>query len=333
MRSYFTIVAALAVLTCGCHRLTRREVDRHVVRTSAYWGGFAQKPLIERLRLSAPPEVLDYLAKDNELQGYSERPRVATISPEFDAEIRQAVMELPPRIEELVRDKVAAVIFVNDLGGSAYTEYLTDTDAGWLAFDVGVLDRPANEWATWREGTPFSNDPDMRIVATIAPPDQNTRRIGVEMILLHELAHVIGLSRGMHPTPKPPRDKKASDFPFFALSWTLADGKFVSLFDKEMPDRAKVHYYTAPGAKLSLQAAPGMYDALETTNLPTLYGATNPLDDFAEAFATYVHTVILKRPWQVQILRDNVPVKTYKACWEESRCRAKRALIEQILTP
>ena len=327
------LLVLLTALTSGCHRLTREDLNRHVARTAAYWGDFAKKPLIERLRLPAPPEMLDYIAKENELEGYAERPRAATISPQFEAEIRQAVVELPPRIQELVRDNVAALSFVNDLGGTAYTEYLVDANAGWLVFDVGVLDRPANAWATWRENSPFMDDPSMRLIATIAPPDEDTRRIGVEMILLHELGHVIGLGKGMHPNPKPPRDKRASDYPFLILSWGLADGKFTSLFDQAMPDRGKVHYYTAPGDKPPLTLAPALYEALETTNLPTLYGATNPLDDFAAAFATYVHTVILKRPWQIQILRDNLPVKTYKACWDETRCQEKRALIEKILKP
>jgi hypothetical protein len=335
MRRIFLVVAfALAVHAVACRRVSREQLNQHVVRTPAYWGAFVKKPLVDRVRLQAPPEVIDYLIQDNQLQGYPDKPRVATLSPDFAAEIRQAVVELPPRLVELVADKLVAITFVNDLGGSAYTENLADqghSGACFLVLDVGVLDRPANEWASWKESTPFAPDPAMSIVATIGPPDQNTRRLSVEMLLIHELAHLVGLGKEMHPKWHLPPQKVAADYPFFVLSWDVRGDQTVSLFDEVFPARVNVHYYSMPGDKLPMANAPSIYSALEKTNLPTLYGAQNPLDDFAESLATYVHTQMLKRPWQIQILRDNQPVKTYRACWDEPRCREKRAILDRLM--
>ena len=196
-----------------------------------------------------------------------------------------------------------------------------------------MLDRPANDWASWRESSPFATDPSLKIVATVAPPDQDTRRIGVEMILLHELGHVIGLATGMHPLPLIPPETQSGDYPFFALSWKLDQDKPVSLFVDAMPDRARIHYYATRDNALPLVRAKELYAGLVNTNLPTLYGAMSPLEDFAESFSTYVHTQILKRPWQVQVLLDNQPIATYHACWDEPRCAAKRALLEKLLAP
>jgi len=73
------------------------------------------------------------------------------------------------------------------------------------------------------------------------------------------------------------------------------------------------------------------YDNLEKTNFPSLYAATQPGDDFAEAFASYVHVVLQRRPWQILIYQDGALRKEFGACWDEPRCAAKRALLEQLL--
>ena len=71
--------------------------------------------------------------------------------------------------------------------------------------------------------------------------------------------------------------------------------------------------------------------ASRETNFPTLYAATNPSDDFAESFVSYVHTVLMKRPWEIAIRHDGKVVKTYRTCWEETRCAAKRRILEDLL--
>ena len=74
-----------------------------------------------------------------------------------------------------------------------------------------------------------------------------------------------------------------------------------------------------------------VYDQWSRTNFPTLYAATNIGDDFAESFASYVHTVIQKRPWEIRLLRDGALEKSYSTCWEAPRCVEKRRLIEAFL--
>ena len=61
------------------------------------------------------------------------------------------------------------------------------------------------------------------------------------------------------------------------------------------------------------------------------YGVTANLDDFADAFASYVHTVLMGRPLEIRIFQDEQLVKTYLSCWAETRCAEKRKVIEQLL--
>ena len=76
-----------------------------------------------------------------------------------------------------------------------------------------------------------------------------------------------------------------------------------------------------------------MYRQLEGTNFATLYAATHPGDDFAEAFANYVHVVMLKKPFEIVIRQGDRVVRRYGACWDEGRCATKRRLLEEILRP
>jgi hypothetical protein len=74
-----------------------------------------------------------------------------------------------------------------------------------------------------------------------------------------------------------------------------------------------------------------VYGELAKTNFPSLYAATRPGDDFAESFASYVHTVVLKRPWDITIAHDGEVVTHVGACWDEPRCADKRRTMEAIL--
>ena len=53
--------------------------------------------------------------------------------------------------------------------------------------------------------------------------------------------------------------------------------------------------------------------------------------DFAEAFATYVHTVLMKKPYAIELYRAGELVRTNRACWDEARCAEKRAILERLL--
>ena len=52
---------------------------------------------------------------------------------------------------------------------------------------------------------------------------------------------------------------------------------------------------------------------------------------FAEAFASYVHAVLMQRPFEIRITRNGAIEKVYASCWSQPRCADKRRLLEQFL--
>ena len=330
--------AARAALPCAetDRECAKRAAYAHPLRQAAGWSVELAKPVEQRIG-PAFAALVEFLTIDNIKNDYPNRPRASNLTPEFLADVRAAIAELPPAVKRVLEPSFAGLYFVDDLGGTGYTDsFAADgKPAGaYVVLDATVLGKlAANDWATWKEGTPFKAAPGHAIRARIEEDAGNNRRNAIQYILLHELGHVLSVGRDIHPpwdiAPKDvPADRR---YPFFELSWTLdrAADRYASLFDDGFAQRRSIAYYF--GAKLEAADMVPVYEALERTNFPTLYAATHPGDDFAESFVTYVHVVVMKKPFSIELLRDGKVVKTYRPCWEEARCAAKRAILEKLL--
>jgi hypothetical protein len=306
-------------------------------RTAAYWKATLAKPVQERIG-PAPRELVEHLLVDNLLNGFPEKPRASELSAAFMRDVRGAIADLPPAVRRVFDKSFAGVWFMDDLGGTGFTDMFLDGDdrpaGGYVILDAAVLGKfTANAWATWKERTPFQPDRSWKLDARIEDAAGDDRRGAIRYILLHELGHVLSINRDIHPRwDLEPKDVPGSArFPFYDLSWTIdrKEGRYVSIFDGEFPMRASVVYYRS--ARLAGSDMAAAYASLGKTNFPTLYAATSPGDDFAESFASYVHTVLLERPWEITIQHDGRTVKTYRTCWREARCAAKRRILEDLL--
>lgn len=323
----------------GDRKCAKDAMEKNPVRQMPYWKPAFDKPVERRLG-GAPGELVLYLNLDNIGQGFSNQPRTAAIPEDFLKDVNDAMTELPPRVKQLIDKRLAGIYFVQDLGGTGYTDYINGDPfipaAGFTVLDMDVLAKQtANAWATWKENSPFKADARYRLESDIEPQRQDNRKHAIQYILLHELGHILSIGENIHPRwdQPPAADASLDRYPFARLSWEImnAGKRYASLFETEFPLRKDVVYYF--GARLNGGQMVEVYEQLERTNYPTLYAATSPGDDFAESFASYVHTVLLKRPLEIRLYRDGRLVKTYRSCWEEKRCAAKRKILEELLKP
>lgn len=314
-----------------------RATKNHVVSRIAAWKAALSVPVGERIG-PASPQLVEYINLDNILNGYPERPRAAKLDAALLADVKAAIADLPSEIWSLFGARLVGLYFVEGLGGTGYTDYVFDQSskpvAAFVVFDAAILSRQsANAWATWKENTPFKSAAGYKLDARIEADRDDNRKNAIQYILLHELGHVLSIGADVHPPWNiRPRDVgRSAKYPFFDLSWTIdrkAD-QYRSFFDAAFPQRTNTVYYF--GAKLSAADIVPAYARLKNTNFPSLYAATRPGDDFAESFASYVHVVLMHRPWQITISRDGEVVDVFKACWEEIRCAKKKKILEQLL--
>ena len=309
----------------------------HAVTRLGYWERAMGRPVEQRIA-AAPPELVEFLNLDNIANEIPDRPRAAKPDAAFLRDVQRALAEIPREVKRLLASRLAGIYLVENLGGTGFTDVVFDGNsnaaAGYVVLDASTLNkRAANAWATWKENTPFKADSGFRLMAEIETRGHNNRKNAIQYILLHELAHVLSIGENFHPPwNSEPKDVQSTDkYPFFLLSWTIdrTDNRYVTLFDAAFPQRKDVVYYF--GAKLAGEQMVATYDNLERTNFVTLYSVTRPGDDFAEAFASYVHTVLMKKPFAIRIYGGRKPVKVYGACWTEPRCAEKRKLIESFL--
>jgi hypothetical protein len=319
----------------GDKACARALMKTHPAKHPEFWKAALARPLEERIG-PAPAELVELIALDNVAQGYPNKPRRSRLDADFLADVRRAFEGIPASVKTRLGAKLAGIYFVDDIGGTGYTDEVSDPSGkarlGFVILDPAVLARQkANAWATWKDNTPFKPGAGWALGERIENDANDNRANAIQYILLHEIGHVLSIGADFHPSwvPSPREVGPTAAFPFFETSWKIAGDAYVSRFDADFPTRKDVVFYF--GAKLEAAALPEIYAALERTPFPTLYAATHPGDDFAEAFANYVHVVLLGKPFEIRITHDGALVKTYAACWSQARCAAKRAILERYL--
>lgn len=318
-------------------KCAEEAMRNHVAGKLDTWLAALSIPVGERIG-PAPPHLVEYINLDNIKSGFPERPRAATLDADLLADVKAAVADLPPGIWDLFGKRLLGLYFVENLGGTGYTDYVFDPTgqavAAYVVFDAAVLaQKKANAWATWKENTPFEAGATYTLNARIETDSDDTRKNAIQYILLHELGHVLSVGTNIHPpwNISPVEVERDAEYPFFNLSWQIdrkAD-KYQSIFDAAFPQRLNTAYYF--GAKLSANDILPTYINLEKTNFASLYAATSPGDDFAESFATFVHVELMKRPWQIEITRNGEVVHTARSCWDELRCAKKKEILVRLL--
>jgi hypothetical protein len=337
---------ALWALTWTSFASPCRDDDRECAITAlkqspvtkiGYWKDEIDRPLDRRVS-AAPDELVTYLNLDNIGQGIENKPQAMVASYDLLNDVRNALTELPDVVKRLAAENLIGVYLVRDLGGTAYTNYVkgdsTHHEMGFIVLDTGVLEQHvANSWATWKERSPFIADSRFRLDAEIERPVENNRKNAIQYILLHELGHVLSIGRQFHPRWDVPMAARqpVERYAFSKLSWKSMKGDSYerSRFDNGFTNRKDVRFYF--GAHLAADQMAATYQQLERTNFVTLYGATKPQEDFAEVFVSYVHTVLMGRPFEIRIFKDNSLLKTYRSCWDEPRCAEKRKVMEEFL--
>ena len=320
------------------------ELRAHPVRSVQFWRP-ADKSQAPETRIGpAPPELIDFLHLDNTFQGYSERPVPASEDSEFIRDVEIAVSSLHESVKLITGRMVFCIALIRELGGgTGYMDVVADLDGsaagGFIVLDEGVLDRTANAWASWKEGSAFQSSATQSLDVQIEKPENDTRVNAIRYILLHELGHVIDAVLGVTQIDGG-NTQNIRSRGFYTLSWTypppsqrtvVPGDTLRSRFDAAWPERETLAFYTFENSKHTLSDAASIYEWLRQTNFPTLYAATSSADDFAESFANYIHVVLDERPYEIRLKQEGRSANLLGSCWGSPRCASKRMAVEHLL--
>lgn len=330
-------IASLLFFFSSGNAAAEDTAARQILKTN-YWGtGWQKKSWGERLQ-PAPEKLLEYLKKQNKLDGFSEVPVAVTPAPEISDACKDISLSLSPALNKLLNDRLIGIYSVKDLGGSGFAEEILD-ETSRKPYAIIVLDRDvllkrkANEWASWKENSIFQpkQPGGFKLKMIIEFEKDNTVRNAVRYLLLHELGHSLGLISNVHPSWNSSDKSISQNYSFMKLSWKPDNqGKSVSLFDDKFPERKKIRFYSFDKAQLTNDQMPVVYGNLQqSTNFVSMQASTNVWEDFAESFVTYVHVIRDKKPWQVRIENDKGRSAVINACWPEKRCAEKKVFMDK----
>lgn len=272
---------------------------QRLVSPSTEWSHACERAPTERIGLPlgvAPEKVL--------------RPA----STEFAIELADVIAGLPRPFARLFARRVCAVVLMHGAPMSGTLAPLAqDASRALIFFDVDALNRTANAWMAYKESTPFELSEQRSILGRLAEAADDSRRVLLEFVLVHELAHVADKTQ--------PRDAAIREFE--GLSWPRRD---------TLADAPLVHY----PARKQLPPLPDAlvepyFELLASGAFASPAAVSNAGEDFADSVATYMHTVMRGRPWQLELYDSGQLLMQLNTCWEEARCSEKRALIEELL--
>ncbi|MDB5933225.1 MAG: hypothetical protein JWQ01_569 [Massilia sp.] len=308
-----------------------------VTQHPVFWTDKLRQQVTERVG-AAPEELVRYVALVNAASGIECAPTAASAAPDLLHDLECAIRGMPPAVVGALQDVLLGVFFAHNLGSSAVTDVVVDENGNTLGSVVALdldafVSRRANEWATWKENTPFSRAKSMKLEVQIAQLDDDTRSNAIQFLLLHEFGHVLTAGRRFLPIWWLPPDLMTStgDYEFLRLGWQIsAEKQIVPREEEDFAGREAVSYYG--DAQLDDHAMLAIYQGLQRTSFASLYASTNAYDDFAETFATYVHSVLMKRPFRVCIYRGAVVEHETDDFWSSPRSAPKRAFMAQLLS-
>ncbi|MHC4874098.1 MAG: hypothetical protein ACYTFY_19790, partial [Planctomycetota bacterium] len=149
--------------------ILRQKMDSHPARAESFWQGWTDRLLEDRVAV-APDTLVDYITLDNKLYGYEQKPSNKGIDKSFLSDARQAMKGMPEKVKAQLDKHLIGVFIIKELGTTGYTEILRNFEKnkqGFIVLDVDALSRNANEWATWKENSPFKKEGRYKVNAVI----------------------------------------------------------------------------------------------------------------------------------------------------------------------
>ncbi|MFZ6643377.1 hypothetical protein ACO0LL_26890 [Undibacterium sp. TC4M20W] len=301
-----------------------------------YWLKQANLPLPDRIG-KAPEELLAYVAKVNNCTSADQLPAQVELNPDFLNDIRAAIADMPPVVLQLLDKPLLGVCLGRGLGSSAVTDVVTSPDGQILGLVTlmdadAFLGRTANDWASWKENTPFLPGSAFQVHLQIEAAENDNRKNAMQFLLLHEFGHVLTANSEFLPDwwIGSQKFRSTEEYSFLSLSWQIAmNGDIIPLLRHDFEHRKNLHFYS--DQQVDGDLIPSIYKALEKTGFSSLYAATNAYDDFAEAFAMYVHSVMMGKPYRLSIRSGDEIIMEVADYWSSPRARSRKQLFAEYL--
>ncbi|TGK26855.1 hypothetical protein EHQ05_10090 [Leptospira yasudae] len=304
-----------------------------------YYRLFTTHPITqaERYSLSDPwqerissldGEEQNFIQEMNRIDGFQDSPSPETDVKQWKSRLSAVRQSLPNPVNSFLDKSLFRVILCRNLGGTGLSSFVYDHSGplgGVVFLDTGMLNKTANDWITQKENSSFVPGT-LKLNVRIESESNDTIETALEYILLHEIGHILSVQKKIVPDFR----EKNRDFSTFEFSNGVWVNENDSVFDDSFPARKKIRFYSSQPISFDSEWA-GIYPVLEKTPFPTLYSSINGDDFFADAFVSYVHTVLQKKIWNLEIIQENgKKVFEMKNGIQEPRCKKQKEFLDRL---
>lgn len=235
----------------------------------------------------------------------------------------------PAGLKVFAERYVSHIYMVKDLGASGYV-ITPDDEHFTIMLDERIIGTTPNDWFTTKEQTIFdAGNSSFTLQHRLQADQQNLPEYTLEAILIHELAHCIGVQQHITRTfdnamrPAATAGFFAGTFHISKVNYTRNSG-FEPLF-------GTLKYYSG-NTLLDADEYMNRVAALRDSPFPTLYSTVNDLEYFAEYFFAYIHCVIQKHPLTYVVKKAGLPVLTADCGIHLAHHNARRDMMDKLLS-
>ena len=290
-----------------------------------YWEGFAEKEPVSRITPCFDPNVIAYLNSQNKGKGIKEKISFSDQEQKVIDQLLIAIDKWPINISTYFWDHVAHIYIVDGLYSSGMADCMDDKETFIIFLNKNILTKSPNKWITEAEESSFTYQNEYEKLEIIIE-DSDEPHLTAESILVHELGHIVSLNKTLIPDWRTPlninHEYCSSEF----KNRLRLDRK-----SKEAYSFNLITYYASESDKIDFNDYLNLTRLLEKTTYPTLYGATDNVEYFAELFYSHFHCNIQDRPYIISFTTNNNEKIIFQNGLSMPRCELQKIKFDQLI--
>lgn len=253
-----------------------------------------------------------------------------TVKAEVNEEIWNRFLLLfdqwPQGLKNYCQRYVSHVYVVSQLGSSAYVLEQNDTSF-IILIDSAAIEKRPNDWFTSKEASAIDLSSAFTINHRIETDANNQPEFTLETLLIHEVAHCIGVTTGQ--TRKFDGTWRKLEQNLLLKDVFEITNRSLKMTDNNQAQFGGLKYYR--NKRISVDEYIERLSALRDSPFPTMYSSVSDLEYFADFFYAYVHCVVQQRPLEYAVFKNEEEVISIQSGISLPHHKHRRDLISSIL--
>lgn len=299
------------------------ELMSHPAMSESTWIACRARSLEDRVS-TAPETLIEYINLLYGENGHRENVRSPVDDVGLINETRSALIGLPEQIRGHMAKHLVGVFFVDNLSTAGLAHILKARwghKFGLIVLNKELLQTSLGSFLSTRESSAFGKG-GLSVSIHFDEGSSDNRAALIRYLILHEYGHIYSVVEGIEPHYFSVLNPASGEFA--KISWDQASR---SKYDSSFEDRKSLRFYQGRTILTNERIEPA-FNGLMDSDFISFYSARSSREDFAETFAIYVYSVVMKNRFSLQILDNGRLLKEVKCPINHPRFLRKRRFFD-----